>query len=374
MAQIEVRNLRKVFRVAERRPGLRGAFAGLFRRTVREVAALDGVDFDIEHGELVGYIGPNGAGKSTTIKILSGILTPTSGSCVIDGLTPWRSRLEHASRIGVVFGQRTQLWWDLPVVESFELLQRIYRIPPADYERNKARLVGLLDLGALLDTPVRQLSLGQRMRADLAAAMLHEPRLLFLDEPTIGLDAPAKLAMRDHVKALNEDSGVTVVLTTHDMDDIEALARRIMVIGQGRILIDGGVDELRRRLGEARVLIVDFEVPMVDTAVRGALAGIPVASLALADGRARIDFDTRDVSPATLIAEVTARLPVRDLFVEHPPIERAVAELYAQLEVPADGAPARAAAPPGAPPAEGSSFEGAAPPGAPPAEGSKTHP
>ena len=222
-----------MFRVAERRPGLGGAFRGLVDRRTRDVHALAGVDFDIERGELVGYIGPNGAGKSTTIKILAGILTPTGGTCTVDGLTPWRDRRRHAARIGVVFGQRTQLWWDLPVIESFELLQRVYRVPESLFQRNRDRMVELLRLGPLLDTPVRQLSLGQRMRADLAAALLHGPKLLFLDEPTIGLDAAAKLAMRDFVRTLNREEGVTVVLTTHDMDDIEALCERIMVIGRG---------------------------------------------------------------------------------------------------------------------------------------------
>ena len=225
MPQIEVRGLAKTFRVAERLPGLAGAFRGLFHRRMRDVHALGGVDFDIERGELVGYIGPNGAGKSTTIKILAGILNPTAGTCRVDGLTPWRDRRRHVARIGVVFGQRTQLWWDLPVIESFDLLRDIYRIPAAAYRDNRDRLIALMDLEPLLDVPVRQLSLGQRMRSDLAAALLHGPSLLFLDEPTIGLDAVSKLAIRDFVRELNREAQVTVLLTTHDMDDIEALWR-----------------------------------------------------------------------------------------------------------------------------------------------------
>ena len=196
MPQIEVRGLAKSFRVAERLPGLAGAFRGLIHRRTREVRALDGIDFDIERGELVGYIGPNGAGKSTTIKILSGILHPTGGTCQVDGLTPWRDRRRHVARIGVVFGQRTQLWWDLPVIESFDLLRDIYRIPPQTYRDNRDRLIALMDLEPMLDVPVRQLSLGQRMRSDLAAALLHGPSLLFLDEPTIGLDAVSKLVRK----------------------------------------------------------------------------------------------------------------------------------------------------------------------------------
>ena len=330
MSQIEVRSLAKVFRVAERRAGLAGAFRGLVDRRIREVHALAGVDFDIERGELVGYIGPNGAGKSTTIKILAGILTPTGGTCTVDGLTPWRDRRRHAARIGVVFGQRTQLWWDLPVIESFELLQRVYRVPAPVFQRNRDRMVDLMRLGPLLDTPVRQLSLGQRMRADLAAALLHGPKLLFLDEPTIGLDAAAKLAMRDFVRTLNREEGVTVVLTTHDMDDIEALCERIMVIGQGQILIDGGIDDLRRRVGNSRVLIVDLEDTVSVTALESGLAGVGTRDVRVTGRRARIAFDAGVIAPAALIARVTSRFEVQDLFVEHPPIEHTVAELYAE--------------------------------------------
>ena len=330
MSQIEVTNLAKVFRVAERRAGLAGAFRGLFDRRVREVHALAGVDFDIERGELVGYIGPNGAGKSTTIKILAGILTPTGGTCTVDGLTPWRDRRRHAARIGVVFGQRTQLWWDLPVVESFELLQRVYRVPEPLFRRNRDRMVELLGLGPLLDTPVRQLSLGQRMRADLAAALLHGPKLLFLDEPTIGLDAAAKLAMRDFVRTLNRAEGVTVVLTTHDMDDIEALCERILVIGRGRILIDGDIDDLRRRVGNERVLIVDFEEPGSLPALEHELEGAGLREVRVTGKRARIGFDAGAIAPAALIAQVTSRFEVHDLFLEHPPIEHTVADLYAE--------------------------------------------
>ena len=330
MSQIEVRDLAKVFRVAERRPGIVGAFRGLVDRRMREVHALAGIGFNIERGELVGYIGPNGAGKSTTIKILAGILNPSAGTCTVDGLTPWRDRRRHAARIGVVFGQRTQLWWDLPVVESFELLQRIYRIPEPAFRRNRERMVELLRLGRLLDTPVRQLSLGQRMRADLAAALLHGPQLLFLDEPTIGLDAAAKLAMRDFVRTLNREEAVTVLLTTHDMDDIEALCERIMVIGQGRILIDGGIDDLRQRVGNERVLIVDFEEPLGVAALERELADGGLREVRVTGKRARIDFDAGTIAPAALIARVTSRFDVQDLFVEHPPIEHTVADLYAE--------------------------------------------
>ena len=331
MPQIEVRGLAKTFRVAERLPGLAGAFRGLVHRRMRDVRALDGVDFDIERGELVGYIGPNGAGKSTTIKILTGILTPTAGTCRVDGLTPWRDRKRHVGRIGVVFGQRTQLWWDLPVIESLELLRDIYRIPPSTYRQNRDRLVALMDLEPLLDVPVRQLSLGQRMRSDLAAALLHGPSLLFLDEPTIGLDAVSKLAIRDFVRELNREHQVTVLLTTHDMDDIEALCRRVMVIGNGRILVDGDMDTLRRRIRNERVLVVDYE--SVGEAAAIEIAGEGVRLVERDGRRLRIAFDPDAVATGTLIARLLAQATPRDLFVEYPPIEQTVAELYVEHDV-----------------------------------------
>jgi ABC-2 type transport system ATP-binding protein len=235
---IVVDSLTKSFRVAERAGGAFGTITSLVRGRYRTVDALKGVSFALGEGELLGLIGPNGAGKSTTIKILCGILEPTSGTCEVGGLVPWRERVKHVARIGAVFGQRTQLWWDLPVRESFELLRDIYRVPPDRYRTRSDELIALLDLERLLATPVRQLSLGQRMRCEIAASMLHDPRVLFLDEPTIGLDAVAKLAVRDFVKTLHRERGVTVILTTHDMHDVEALAERVIVIGKGVILAD----------------------------------------------------------------------------------------------------------------------------------------
>ena len=248
MAQIVVERLVKSYLVAERSSGLGGAVRGLVRRRRRRIDALTDVSFSLERGELLGFIGPNGAGKSTTIKILSGILRPDSGRVEVDGLVPYDDRIRHVARIGVVFGQRTQLWWDLPVIDGFDLLRDIYRVDPTSYARSRDELVAMLRLERLLDQPVRQLSLGQRMRAEIAAALLHSPSILFLDEPTIGLDAPSKLAVREFVKRLNRERGVTVLLTTHDMHDIDALAERVIVIGHGRVLADGTFDSLRAKI------------------------------------------------------------------------------------------------------------------------------
>ena len=322
MPQIVVEDLVKTYRIAERGHGLWGAVRGVVRRRYRTIRALDGISFSLEPGELVGYIGPNGAGKSTTVKLLAGILVPDTGRCEVQGLVPWAQRIAHVKRIGVVFGQRTQLWWDLPVVESFELLRDIYTVPAADYRRRSQELIDLLDLSGFLDVSVRQLSLGQRMRCDLAASLLHNPSLLFLDEPTIGLDAVAKLAVRDFIKKINQEDGTTVILTTHDMDDIEALCHRIMVIGEGQILSDSTLDELRARVSSERRLIVDLEEE--NTQIE-----FPEARLIECDGhRVRLGFDPQRVPAAELIGQITARYAVRDLFVENPPIEEIIAQLY----------------------------------------------
>jgi ABC-2 type transport system ATP-binding protein len=322
MPQIVVENLVKTFTVAERKPGLWGAVRGLVHRRRVTVSALSGISFSLDAGELVGYIGPNGAGKSTTVKILSGILVPDSGVCRVHGRTPWKERKRHVREIGVVFGQRTQLWWDLPLSESFELLSHIYDIPPPSFRAKREELVALLELAPLLSTPVRQLSLGQRMRADLAAALLHSPKILFLDEPTIGLDAVSKQAVRGFIKRLNAEEGVTVILTTHDMDDIEALCQRILLIGRGRILSDGPLSALRQRVAMGRRLILDLEDPSE------AIHDPDATVLSRRGARVELAFDPARVGAPELISRLTASHRVRDLFVEDPPIEELIARLY----------------------------------------------
>lgn len=247
---ITLKNITKTFRVAKRQAGFSRAVRALFSREYETVFALREVSFSIGDGEMVGYIGPNGAGKSTTIKIMCGILTPDSGECEINGRVPWRQRVAHVREIGVVFGQRSQLWWDVPVIDSFELIRDIYRTPHAAYEKNLRELTEILEIGEILKTPARSLSLGQRMRCEIAASLLHDPKILFLDEPTIGLDAVSKIAVRAFIKRLNTERGTTVLLTTHDMQDIEALASRIILVGKGQILLDGTLADLREHAPE----------------------------------------------------------------------------------------------------------------------------
>ena len=243
---ITMEHVCKSYKIAKRNAGFGEACKALFHREYEVIHALNDVSFTIGDGEMVGYIGPNGAGKSSTIKILSGILTPDSGTVLVDGRIPYKNRIEHVKEIGVVFGQRSQLWWDVPVIDSFELLKDIYSIPKSQYGQSLEELTELLNLGELLRSPARQLSLGQRMRCEIAASLLHRPRILFLDEPTIGLDAVSKLAVRDFILRQNQIHKTTVILTTHDMQDIEALTSRIILIGKGKILMDGTLEDIKK--------------------------------------------------------------------------------------------------------------------------------
>jgi ABC-2 type transport system ATP-binding protein len=329
MSYIVVENLVKTFRVRHRGTGGWGKVRSLLAPEYREVHALDGASFELRRGELTAYVGPNGAGKSTTIKVLSGILVPSSGRCEVGGLVPWQRRREHVARIGVVFGQRSQLFWDLPLSESFDLLAAIYRVPRARFRSVRDELIDALQVEAFLSTPVRQLSLGQRMRGELLGALLHSPELLFLDEPTIGLDAVSKLAVRRFIRRQNQEHGTTVILTTHDFDDIEAVCERVLVVARGKVLLDGSLDDMRASISRDRRLVVD----LVDPAAP--LAELPATLVERQGSRVTWSFDPTRISPADLIQRVVGSHAVRDLFVEHPPIEELVAELYRRLEQPA---------------------------------------
>jgi ABC-2 type transport system ATP-binding protein len=298
----------------------------LFSREYTTVEALRDVSFTINDGEMVGYIGPNGAGKSTTIKIMCGILTPDNGTCLIDGRTPWRERVAHVREIGVVFGQRSQLWWDVPIIDSFELIRDIYGVDGALYKRNLDELTELLDLAELLKTPARSLSLGQRMRCEIAASLLHSPRTLFLDEPTIGLDAVSKIAVRQFIKKLNAERGTTVILTTHDMQDIEALTERILLIGKGRILLDGSLVELKKRSSERRTLVVEYtgDTPEISE-------GMTLTEAK--EGRLVIALDPAVISVSDAVARLAAGTELTDVSVSGVSSEEMVAGLYREYEI-----------------------------------------
>lgn len=325
MSQIELEQVCKSFTLCKRQKGWLGAVRGAFTRDTQTIRAVDNVSFTVDEGELVGYIGPNGAGKSTTIKMMSGILTPDSGRVSVMGRVPWRERVRHVASIGVVFGQRSQLWWDTPVIDSFELLRDIYRVSPTDYRRRLDDLTALLDATSLLNTPVRQLSLGQRMKCEFIGALLHGPRILFLDEPTIGLDAVTKLALRDFLIDLNRREGVTMLLTTHDMDDVEALCRRVMVIGKGRLLFSGGMDALRARYAPHRIIRARLAED------RAQLELIGAQSVTLNGRDALITFLPEKTPAEQMIARLAAACPLADLTVEAPDIDHLVAEMYARM-------------------------------------------
>jgi ABC-2 type transport system ATP-binding protein len=296
---------------------------GRLRRERRVVQAVDGISFAIERGTIVGYLGPNGAGKSTTVKMLTGILVPSGGRVRVAGLDPSRQRIELARRIGVVFGQRSQLWWDLPLRDSFDLLRHIYRVPADRHRATLERFTELLGLGAFLDTPVRQLSLGQRMRGELTAALLHDPEVVFLDEPTIGLDIVAKAAVREFLAEVNRERGVTVLLTTHDLADIERLCSRLLIVDHGRLIWDGGLDELKQRYGQERTLVVDLEEPAPPLE-------IPGARVVRVEGpRQWLAFRRDETSASELTAAVAARARLVDLAIEETQIEEIVRRIYA---------------------------------------------
>jgi ABC-2 type transport system ATP-binding protein len=297
---------------------------GRIRRASAVVSAVDGVSLSVAEGEMLGYIGPNGAGKSTTLKMLTGVLTPSGGTVSVCGLTPVPQRTTLARRIGVVFGQRSQLWWDLPLMESFTLLRHVYRVPAADHAARLKHCRALLDLDSFVDTPVRQLSLGQRMRGELTAALLHGPKVLFLDEPTIGLDVLSKQAVRGFLATLAARGDTTVVLTTHDLADIEKLCRRLVVIDHGRVVHDGTLDELHAAYQSKRRVVVDLDAPWPDGLV---LPGAAVETVE-AEGF-RVTLMLEGATAGEVVARLAQAVPLRDLSVREPEIEDVVARLYA---------------------------------------------
>ncbi|MFF5795908.1 ABC transporter ATP-binding protein [Streptomyces albogriseolus] len=315
-AFIALDRVEKVFDVRRRK--------GLLRRERHQVRAVDSISFTVARGEMVGYIGPNGAGKSTTIKMLTGILTPSGGRLRVAGIDPSRERTRLAHRIGVVFGQRTTLWWDLPLIDSYKLMRRMYRIPGARYRENLARMVELLDLGDLLEVPVRQLSLGQRMRGDIAAALLHDPEVLYLDEPTIGLDVVSKTRVREFLRQVNAERSTTVLLTTHDLQDIEQVCSRVMVIDHGRLVYDGALAGLHEVGESERTLVVDLERERPPVEVPA-----PARVVRVEGARQWVAFPASE-SAAGLVARIAERCPLVDLSVREPDIEAVIAKMYAE--------------------------------------------
>ena len=328
MSIIEARDLTKEYRVSKRREGLGGALVDLFRPRTSTLTAVNAVSFELEPGEMVGYIGANGAGKSTTIKMLTGILTPTSGEVRVNGFVPSKERKPYTRTIGAVFGQRTQLWWDIAVVESLKLLKRIYDVDDDLYRRQLEVFDELLDLGEFLHQPVRTLSLGQRMRCDLAAALLHRPSVLFLDEPTIGLDVVSKENIRRFLKKVNEGLRTTVILTTHDLDDIEQLCRRVMVIDHGRLLYDGPLAGLKGATGNVARLRVEIRGEGGEGALESATDGLDVRWRRLGPGLFEGEFLKDGTAVAEVVRRVVTGAPVHDLSVLEPPIEEVVQKIY----------------------------------------------
>jgi ABC-2 type transport system ATP-binding protein len=332
MAVIEVSRLSKRFKTYDRKEGVWGGIQNLFRRSPREVRAVDDISFSVDPGEMVGYIGANGAGKSTTIKMLTGILVPSSGSIRANGYVPYRDRQQYTRGIGVVFGQRTQLWWDIAVIESFRLLKRIYDVSDGDFEEQLEIFDAVLNLKPLLHTPVRKLSLGERMRCDLAAAFLHSPRIVFLDEPTIGLDVVAKENIRQFLKRINAELKVTVILTTHDLSDIEELCRRVLIIDRGHLLFDGSLEALRGRFECKSQIVFELREPeRVDFGRLGFKSSVEFQQLDAL--RCQAVFDKKQVASAELIKAIVNSLAVRDVTLDDTTIEEIVREIYSRGEV-----------------------------------------
>ena len=327
MSFISVEHLNKEFKVLQRDSGLKNAFKSFVKRKYKVIKAVDDISFQIEKGEIVGYIGPNGAGKSTTIKMLTGILKRDSGDINIDGYDPFKDRIKYVKNIGVVFGQKSQLWWDIPVIESFELIKSIYKISDKDYKDNLNELVKMLQLESFLTTPVRSLSLGQRMRAELAASLLHNPSILFLDEPTIGLDAVSKVSVRKFIKEINKKRKVTVILTTHDMSDIEALTNRLIVIGNGKKLYDGTLSGIKKKFSHKKQLEIIFK----------GIKNIPniknVDIIKKTKNRVLLGVDIEKITISKIVRQYSEVSEIEDVNVINEDIDDIIVKLYKELSI-----------------------------------------
>lgn len=331
---IQVTNLTKTYQVARRNAGTKEAIRSFFSKKYDSITALDNISFTIPDGEMVGYIGPNGAGKSSTIKILSGILTPDNGQCVINGRVPYKDRVAHVRDIGVVFGQRSGLWWDVPVIDSFMLLKDIYKIPDNIYHDSLDELITLLNLSTIIQTPTRQLSLGQRMRAEVAASLLHRPRILFLDEPTIGLDAVSKIAVRNFIKEHNRAHKTTVILTTHDMQDIEAITNRIMLIGKGKLLLDGTVQDMKNLVGEKKKISIEYEDYKGFIDWSNFIDGVEMVSVhPETAGELVLLLDRSRASVSRVIGELEKYMKIKDLSSMDTSIDEVIVRLYEQYGI-----------------------------------------
>ena len=327
MTLITVKNLTKSFRSAKRREGVLGSMRDLLSREYKTTLAVDNISFSVDEGELLGYIGPNGAGKSTSIKMLTGILKPTGGTIMVDGYEPFKDRRHYTGIIGVVFGQRTQLWWDIAVIESLRLLGRIYRVDQETFNKRLDDLCEVLELRELLHTPVRKLSLGQRIRCDLAASLIYGPKILFLDEPTIGLDAVGKDSVRRFLKSINKDFKTTIIMTTHDLKEIEELCNRIMIIDKGKIIFDGALERIKALPGLERKILIDFVGDAPIQELSELFSG--KASFEL-QGTRRIlgDYDQRKITTPDLVREIVGRFSIADLTISEPEIEEVVMKIY----------------------------------------------
>ncbi len=327
MSFIEVKNISKTFKVPVRNAGLKETMKSFFYRKYNYVHAVKDISFNIEQGEIVGYIGPNGAGKSTTIKILSGILTADTGAASIDGMIPWANRTKYVKNIGVVFGQRSQLWWDIPAEDTFDLLCEMYKLDKQEYQKTKEELVEKLNLKEIIKMPVRQLSLGQRMRCEIAASLLHKPKILFLDEPTIGLDAVSKKVVRDFIKKINQEQNVTVILTTHDMSDIEALAKRIILIGKGSVLYDGSLTKLKRKYDTESFVTISTKSKLPNLKKKGIISKAKVP-----DGY-KFVIDTKVIDISSFLNYLSDKINIDDVEIDKQNVDDIIIKLYQEFQI-----------------------------------------